>query len=487
MSASRQHRSTRGALATLLALIGLIASPFVHSSGLSSPSVGTSRSGVAIIDAAAVYWNPANLTLLEGATLMGGASLIVGQLSYTRERLATYQEADSFDFALPVSPNAIDESKTGVAATSRATPFGAAPALFYATPIGDEWALGFGLYAPYAAIVDFPEDGEQRWALRDATITVVQLSTAVAWEPHEQLSVGVGGSLAIGFAELSKELDLAGLDNLGAALRHPNIDQQNDFGADAPPGVRELSVTSRDFALREAIGISGTFHLGVSARPSDRLMLSAAYQHSLPLTMRGVFELDMNDEFFTQDLESQGLVYPALVEGDASLTFTLPSQVRAGFSYEANHDWTLGSNLAAVFWNSIDTFDARVQSDSLAQPTLGLPSTESVSLPRDWHATAEVEFFASWNRTEKHEMWAVLGYHGSAVPDETMDASSPDGHRVVIAVGNRVQLSRRLGFVVDAEVHTLIPRTVAASDYDLGNGEYRLTLASLSFLADVQF
>ncbi|MFT6396785.1 MAG: long-chain fatty acid transport protein [Bradymonadia bacterium] len=418
---------------------------------------------------------------------MVGASVIVGHLAYTRERLATYQEADSFDFALPVSPNAIDPSKTGVAATSSTTPFGAAPTLFYARPIGDDWALGFGFYAPYAAIVDFPEEGEQRWALRDATITVAQLSAAVAWQPHERFSIGLGGSLAIGFAELSKELDLAGLDNLGVALRHPNIDQENDFGADAPPGVRELAVTSRDFALREAIGISGTFHLGVTASPTDHLLVSAAYQHSLPLTMRGVFELDMNDEFYTQDLEAQGLVYPALVEGDASLTFTLPSQVRAGFSYEASSAWTVGANLAAVFWDSIDTFDARVESESLAQPTLGLPATESVQLPRNWHAAPEFEFFTTWNRSDKHELWAVLGYHGSAVPDETIDASSPDGHRIVVAVGNRLQLTRRLDLIVDAEIHTLIPRTVAASDYDLGNGEYRLALISLGLLADVRF
>ena len=473
------------ALASVAVLCALFGAAEVAASGLSSPSVGTSQSGPAVADAASVYWNPANLAFIEEPTLLGGAALILGRLRYTRERRATYQLEDSFDFSLPVDANAIDESKTGTAEPATATPAGAAPTLFFATPVGERWGIGLGLYAPYAAIVDFPEDGAQRWALRDATITVAQLSGAVAWRPLDRVSFGVGGSLAFGFAELSKSLDLAGLDNLGTALRHPSIDQENDFGADAPPAVRELQVTSRDFVLRRATGVSGTFHAGVSVEPVEHLRVSAAYQHSMPLTMRGVFELNMDDEFFTQDLESQGLVYPALVTGDASLSFTLPSHLRAGLSWAANERTTAGISAALVRWSSIDTFDARVESDALAQPTLGLPSTEAVSLPRDWHSAGEVEAFADWRRTDGHRLWGVAGFHGGAAPDATMDASSPDGRRIVVAIGNSFQLSDRLALVVDAELHTLIPRHVRASDYDLGNGEYRLTLASLGLFAEL--
>lgn len=482
MSAEWRRVST----ALALACVVFAAPRGSFGSGLSSPSVGTSQSGPAVVDAAAVYWNPANLAFVEEPSFLGGASLILGHLRYTRERRATYQLEDSFDFSLPVSADVVDDSKTGTAEPSTATPVGAAPTLFFATPVGDQWGLGVGLYAPYAAIVDFQEDGAQRWALRDATITVAQLSGAVAWRPLDRLSIGVGGSLAFGFAELSKSLDLAGLDNLGTALRHPSIDQENDFGADAPPAVRELNVTSRDFALRRATGVSGTFHVGITADAVPGVRLSAVYQHSLPLTMRGVFELDMNDEFFTQDLESQGLVYPALVSGDASLSFTLPSHVRGGLSWTPNDRVTTGINAALVRWSSIDTFDARVDSQDLAQPELGLPSTEAVSLPRNWHAAGEIEAFADWARSDRHRFWAVAGFHGGAAPDATMDASSPDGRRIVLAIGNSIRVSRRMSLIVDGELHTLIPRVVRSSDYDLGNGEYRLTLASLGLYADLR-
>jgi long-chain fatty acid transport protein len=108
-------------------------------------------------------------------------------------------------------------------------------------------------------------------------------------------------------------------------------------------------------------------------------------------------------------------------------------------------------------------------------------------LPRDWHAAGEIELFAEWQRTTRHRIWAVAGFHGGAVPDHTMDPSSPDGRRIIVAVGNALQLSERLAVVIDAEVHTLVPRTVRASDYDLGNGEYRMTIASLGLFADVGF
>ena len=454
-------------------------------SGLSAPAVGTSRSGPATADPAAVWWNPATLGLIEEPHVLGGASLIVGHLSYERNRRATYQLEDSFDFALPVSPESIDTEKSGRDQRVSTTPLGAAPALFAAVPIRDNgWVLGLGLYAPYAAVVDYPEDGPQRWALREATIAVTHLTAAVAWRPSPRLSVGAGLSGAMGFAELSRQLDMASVENLGNALGGPTINQANDFGPNAPPAVRELSVLSRDFVLQEAIGFGATFNIGVTVLPTDTSRVGLTYRHGTRLKMRGDFQLDLDDDFFTRDLASQGLQYPALVAGEAELTLDLPAEIFTAFAVDVSGRLTLGATVGATFWSSIDAFEVVARSPEFEQPELGLPATESVSLPRNWNDTLAVEALAEWRPRRQREIWGVVGYQSSAVPDETADASSPDGHRLVFAVGTRMGVSERLSVVIDAEVNTVLPRTVTRSDYDLGNGDYRMTIASVGAMLD---
>ncbi len=461
--------------------------PRAHASGLSAPGVGSSRSGPATVDAASTWWNPANLALLDRISLLGGAAIVTGRLAYQRDRRATYQMEDSFDFAVPISPDAIDARKSGPAETVSSTPFGVSPSVFLGVPFGESGlALGLGIHAPYAAVVSYPADGPQRWALRDATLAMPHFGGAVAWRPHDRIAIGVGGSAVFGFAELSRVLDLASLSELGEALGNPPIGQPNDFGPEAPPGVRELSVMSRDTVLRRATGWSGTFNAGLTVRPLDDVRISLSYLHSVPLTMRGSFQMDMDDDFFTEDLASQGLDYVPLVEGDASLSLTLPKQAWLAVGWDPTPRWTVALSAGWTGWSSIESFDVRVRSDDLVQRELGLPATQSVALPRDWHDTAAVEALVEWHRSAKLDLWAVAGWQSGAVPDQTVDASSPDGTRGIAALGARLGLTERTGLLVDVETQFL-GRRVDASDHDLGNGQYRMTLVSIGILADVAF
>jgi long-chain fatty acid transport protein len=71
------------------------------------------------------------------------------------------------------------------------------------------------------------------------------------------------------------------------------------------------------------------------------------------------------------------------------------------------------------------------------------------------------------------------GYRSSAVPDATIDAASPDGDRIVAGVGGSYRFNQRYMLLADAAVQKILTRTVVGSDYDLGNGEYSLTIAAI--------
>ena len=491
---SMLERSTRptvratAMLAVVLTALGvaLFAPTTAAAQGLSTPTIGTGQSTTATRDAAAVYFNPAMTAFLEAPTILVGGSLIVGDLRIQRERRATYQRADSLDFALPIDPARIDQTKTGDAEQVVGHPIGVAPTAFGTHPFADgKLTAGLGVYAPYAAIVKYPYDGPQRWQLQQATIAAIHFSPTIAWRAHRRFAIGAGASYVLGFAELRKIQDFAAVDDVGRALE--TFGQTNDFGADAPPGVRELDVMARPFALRRAWAHGGTFHVGAAAEPVDGFHLGVTYHHGVLLRYRGDFTLDMNDPFFTDDNESQGLDFAPRVTGDATLRVRLPGALLFGMDLElANGRAGIGLQLAYTLWSQLDSFDVKATSPDLAQPDVGLTDTTRISLARRWENTLGIDVIGRFRATDAVTLWARGGFRQSAVPDETIDAASPDGDRIVAGVGGRVRLTERYAIIGDASVQTTLKREVVGSDFDLGNGSYRLTLVSLGLHLEAQ-
>lgn len=457
-------------------MLGVVYPASAQAAGFSTPNVGTARSGPARQDPAAGWWNPAMLSGIDRPTLLIGGGLLVGDVRYQRDRRAIYQRADSFDFAEPIEPENIDPSKTGLAEEVRARPLSPVPTAFYAHPLGEDFVAGLGLHVPYAALLSFDPDGAQRWALQEATIISVYLTPSISWQVLDRLSLGAGASYVFGLLSLSKVQDFAALGDVGRALSNPPIDQANDFGPEAPPSVRELDVMARQVTIRRATAHSGTFNLGAAFQATDSLLLGLSYQHSVPMTFLGEFTLDMDDDFFTQDLAGQGLEYDPTVTGQASVAFPLPRSMWLGGDWQLSETFGLNLIVGYVTWSQIEQFDVRLESDQLAQPELGLPATANLAIPRRWRDTVAVEASTRWRFASRWEAWLTGGYNSSASPDSTVDVASPDGDRLIGNLG--ASWFKREGFILhtDLELQRILPRTVVASDHDLGNGTYRLTL-----------
>jgi long-chain fatty acid transport protein len=469
---------------TALGLVSMTART-AAAQALSSPNVGTTASGPVTVDPAAIHWNPANLADLTEPTGLFGIDFVLGDIRYTRERRAAYQREDSLQFALPISPANVDPSKTGKSATVRSNPFGPAPSLFGAYPLSKGLVFGFGVYAPYAAIVSFDDNGPQKWALQNATIATIYFTPSIAYRITDALALGAGLSYVLGYASLAKVQDFAAIDAVGQALAKKPIEQQNDFGTTAPAGVRELSTMARPIKLRNMIGHGFTFNVGAAVTPTDKLRLGLSYQHSVAMKFNGKFSLDMNDDFFTQDLAAQGMAFKRQVEGDATLSFTLPRAINAGISYQLSEDWGAALTGAYTWWSQVESFDVFAKSPDLAQPKLGLSDTTQLKLARNWQNTILVLGTLRWQASSEVKTWFSGGWHSAAVPDATIDAASPDGNAVIVAAGLGYSVSKKTTLIADFKLQHMIPRTVVGSNLDLANGEYKLDLYALGLYAQM--
>ncbi|EYF06276.1 OmpP1/FadL family transporter [Chondromyces apiculatus] len=450
-----------------------------RASGLDAPIVGPGDAGPTTADAASVQWNPAGLAFVKRPQLLLGAGLILGRVTYQRERIGRYQTPDTFQFKTPLDPANIDASKTGFTEEVGATPIAPTGDAFLAVPVHERLTVGLGVYVPHAAALSFPADGAQAWQLREAFIVASFITASAGVRLTDRLAAGLGISYVTGVAELSKLQDFASLDEFRGAFANDPINQPNDFGPDAPTEVRELDVLSRPISVKRALSHGATFNVGLTWQTTDALTLAAAYQHGSRMRYVGDFAIDMNDPLFTQDLVSQGLQYKPLLQGDAELTFRLPRRITLGAGFQASDAFRVDGFVQYVTYSDVDAFVVETRSPDLAQPKLGIGDRVKVRLPRDWSDTIWVEARAQYRATSWMKAWVTAGYQSPASPDSTIDVASPDGHRLIGGVGGELEVTDGFSLLGEARLQGILPRTVTESDHDLGNGTYGMFLAAL--------
>lgn len=469
-------------------LVGLGWSSQAHASGLDSPQVGNGGSSPLTADAAAVHWNPGQLGFLDRGSFDFGAGVIVGRIGYQRERLGQYQYSDNFDFAEPIPPSDLDLARTGPTKAVGATPVGPLLDMFVAAPvIPDRLVIGGGLYIPYAATLDFPDNGPQRFALQSIFLVSLHTTLSAAVKVHDRVSIGAGVTYVFSFLELSKVQDFGSIGLLSDALAEDPIGQENDFGVNAPSTVRELDVMARPISIERAISHSPSFNAGLAVQATDRVNLALVYQHGSRLRFRGDFQLNMDDDFFTQDLAAQGLEYPALIRGKTEVEMRLPKRITLGAGIDAADRVRIDAWASYATYQDFDVIDIKLNSPDLAQPELGVGPVANQPLVRDWRGTIQLDVAPRIQLTERLRLNTLLGYQSPASPDSSIDVASPDGHRLVFGGGVDVTLNDRWSLLADLEGQAIVPRTVTTSTYDLGNGRYSLFLAQLGLHARMRF
>ena len=470
------------------ALLAWLATPQARASGLDAPVIGHGQSSPSARDAAAIYWNPAQLAFVRRSEVyFGGAALYVG-IGYTRRRLGDYQTSDSLYYTADAAnaAGAIDPARSGEAPPVRSgLPVAATGNLFFAIPVHERVTLGGGLYVPSAAILALPQDGAQKFQVQEAVILASKATLGLGVKATDYLSFGAGLSYVLGFAELSRMQDFAAVNELGSGLE--GLGQDNDFGADAPSEVRELDVFARPFALKSAFAHMVTFNAGIAAQPTEKFGINLAYEHSSPLTFKGRVVMDMDEPFFTSDLEDQGVKFPTLLRGQATLKPLLPKRLTLGAAYDISERYRVDGFVQLSLYGQVESFDVELSSPDLEQPALGIGDTVQVKLDRDWKHTVWVEGNFRMQLNDRLLGSASLGYMSPASPDRTVDLASIDGHRLLGGVGLALDINQKWSLLGDLRAQGILPRTVTDSDYDLGNGTYRLVIASLGLHARARF
>lgn len=246
---------------------------------------------------AAVFYNPAGITELEGTRALLGAYTITLK---ARVDLAAPEENSRF--------------------SNINTDFQSVPTFFVTwKPKQYPIALGLGVYAPYGFAVEYPDDTPFRTLAIKGNIQYLTINPVLAWKISDTLSVAVGPTVSYGQAELVR-----GIVNTG---------DQFKFKGD---------------------GVAYGFNAGVMWNPHRMHHFGLTYRSAARIDFSGHSTVNVHP-FSVATPFGPARIPGADSREDSDATFDLPQNIVFGYSFRPTEDWNFEFNIDWTDWDSLNT------------------------------------------------------------------------------------------------------------------------------------
>lgn len=384
-------------LALALASTAAVAVPgLAHAAGFylqeqSVRGVGRAFSGEAAsrgVDA--VWWNPAAITRSGREAYLGAHGIFVDAEVEDTGSTITYPGG----VTLPSGgePRGFNPIKDGVA-----------PNFAVATPVGDRFALGLSVAAPFNFETDYRRQSWARYDALTSRLTIADIQLTGAMRVTDWLDVGVGASAHYADAKLS--------------TAYPNL------APGAPDGVSQLGGDGWDWGWTAG----AQAHLG-------RLTVGASY--------RSKVEHKLDGRVFVGGLA--GPIAAANLDAPGSATFSTPWIATVGARFAVTDRLTLNAQMQRFGWSEFDEIDV----DTPAGPQV---------LPQNYENTTSGAVGLDYAVNDRLTLRTGVQYDPTPTPDGERTARVPDGDRWLFGVGataaltDRVQLDAGFAYIAFEE------------------------------------
>jgi long-chain fatty acid transport protein len=420
MSKTDLRRARASALA-LAALLICLAAGDAAAGGLYIPSRGVRPSGrggafvAGADDLGALWFNPAGIAALAGGkqktSILVDGSVVTHAVTYTR--------VDSGGNVQPPVEN-----------DPQIVP---APTMAAGFDLGSSATLAVGVYAPYAGLDGYPEDGAQRYSLISLHESLIAtLEVALGYKVTDTLWIG------------------GGVQNMMLSFRSRIVFSscpQEVFCAPEDPEFDALG----EIVWSDVFNPSGV--LGAIWIPSRKVRLGATVQ--LPTWLSG-------DAKFAVRLPPSDFFEGAHVEGDsARMSMTIPMMIRAGVEFrpsrrlraELGFDWEMWSQHEEI---TIEPDGVRVED----QAGVGIYELGPMVIPRNLDDTFALRLgLEARPLNAPLDLRAGYAFETGSAPDEYLSVLTVDATKHMLSLGasytiGRARLDAVFGhvFVADREV-----------------------------------
>src|SRR5690554_1935954 len=236
----------------------------INEQSVSGQGYGHAGRSSNVNDATIVFGNPAGMSFLDRAQVTAGGTYLNVNSRIRNAQSSSSIDASAFDPSIPsgmaqVPLGSIDGTNDGDMVPGTLVPFA-----FYAHPVNERLAFGFGVYAPFGSKTEYEDSFEGRYMGNYTEVTVMSAQPTLSFKFNEQWSIGAGITYNRVDGELASKVP-------GALLSAVNPLHDGTDG--------EVRVEGDD----EAWG----YNIGVIYRPIPETTLRLTYRSKVEYTLEG--------------------------------------------------------------------------------------------------------------------------------------------------------------------------------------------------------
>lgn len=401
-------QALKAAVAATLVLNGSIA----HAAGFALLEQSASRLGAAFAGSAAVsddvttiFFNPAGLVHVEHAQ----AAVVPSAIEITSEFGNTGSVAA---LGQPLGNEGGDAGDWNIV-----------PSAYASMPLGDDFALGIGVNAPFGLKLEYSNGWMGRFQALNSEIQTINVNPTIAWQLNDTISIGVGLDYQMIDAELTNAVNYTAVVAQGLA----QLVAGGQLPAGAVPGLIAANAGLEGHASVKGDDDAWGYNLGILITPTPQTRIGIAYRSALEYKVAG------DATFVTPTTSSPvgaAIIAAAsnpggtLANGPATVDLELPESATLSLSQGLSGSFALLADVAWTNWSSIQ--ELRVVRDT------GV--TLSVT-PELWEDTWRFALGGVYTLNDDIKLRAGVAYDETPVPDATRTPRLPDVARTWLAVG----------------------------------------------------
>ena len=339
-------------------------------------------------DAAVVVNNPAAMIDLKAPTLQGD----VTGVNFS----TNFHGAGTDALGRPLTG-----SNGGDGGTTKAV-----PALFFAMPISDRWAIGAGVNVPFGFQTNYDAGWVGRYQALESKLQSIALTVSAAYAVTDNFSVGASAIAQRTNATLSQAVNFGSILAVNPAL---------------PPGTF-LPQSADGFAQIKGNDWGYGWQVGFLWKATDADRIGFDYRSKIDHTLTGTATFGVPANVAPIFASVPGTPFSNTA---ASADFDTPETADASWWHTLNEQWSVGADVGYTHWSTLQGLTVRYANPG--QPS----STEVFDWSNSWFGSigAEYKFDPAWT------LRGGLAIDGTPTSASTRDPRVPDATRRWATIG----------------------------------------------------
>jgi long-chain fatty acid transport protein len=327
-------------------------------------------------NASTVYGNPAGMARLEGQQVTGGVAAI-----------------DASSNIKDVSGRSSGTNKGDM------VPFTAVPFGFYTNKLNEQWAVGFGVYAPFGLVTDY-ENGFQGKAFGSKSeVTVITFQPTVSYAFNDRVSIGFGPTINRIAGTLESDINLP-INGTGS---------------------NNIKIKGDDTAVG--------FNAGLLVQATDTTRVGLTYHSKVKYKLEGHTEVTKGTNVPAFALNNGRYDASLKIDTPESWDFSVTQDMSDAWKLYAGATWTRWSRLKDITVNN-EGVSAAAGSGALAPQIVG-----TIKEDQNWHDTWAYALGTSYRVTKQVVLRTGLTFDQSPTNNKDRSPRIPTGDRTIFSLG----------------------------------------------------